>query len=291
MKYKIIDIYSDLHNLVTDNPYLTADDRFNDIMNISEDIDLVISEEFGERELFQRLLKEDSVEFYTYDLTKIMRSVYASFVAHLSKYDSLLTSYNMFKEYDPDADYKEVKTWGEKEKYNTYGQSQQTDVHGAQSESYSYGAQSETTTYGNENVTRNTGQSTDSTTNGATSTTNSVMPSFASTFANSDKVDGASSTDSTTYGARQDSEEKTHGNDTLSKTAHSDSKSVGTYTDTHTNAERNDYQREPETIDTREGYDHRLEQIEKYTEYGKRLELLRTIANDVANQVSYNMYL
>ena len=291
MKYRINDIYNDLNNLVTGNPYLTADDRFNDIMDMSLDIDLIISEEFGEREIFQRLLKEDPTEFYTYDLTKILRSVYASFVAHLGKYTALLTAYELYKEYDPDADYYEKKTWGEKEKYNRYGQAQQTDVHGAQSETYGYGAQSETKTYGNENITRNTGQSTDSTTNGATSTTNSVMPSFASTFANSDKVDGASSTDSTTYGAREDSESKTHGNDTSSRTAYNDTKSANTYTDTHTNAERNDYQREPETIDEREGYNDRLAQIEQYTNYGKRLELVRAIANDVANQVSYNMYL
>ena len=291
MKYRINDIYNDLNNLVTNNPYLVADDRFTDILEMSNDLDLLIAEEFGDRELFQRLLKEDAIEFYTYDLNKILRSVYASFVGHLAKYDSLLSAYSLYKEYDPDADFYEKKTWGEKEKYNRYGQAQQTDVHGAQSETYGYGAQSETKTYGNENITRNTGQSTDSTTNGATSTTNSVMPSFGSSFSNTDKVDGASSIDSTTYGAREDSESKTHGNDTASRTAYNDTKSANTYTDTHTNAERNDYQREPETIDVREGYNDRLDQIEKMTAYAKRLELLRTIANDIANQISYNMYL
>ena len=309
MKYKIINIYDDFKTLIEENTYLLADARFNDLMEFAQDLDLIIAEDFGERELFVKLLKHDDDEIFIYDLPRIYRSIYAMFLANYNKYMSLMSALDLFENYDPDADYFEQKTWGEKEKTNQYGAISKSDVHGARSESDVHGARSEsdvhgaqsvTKTYGNINKTINTGAATDSTTNGARENTNAVVPSFSDSFSNKDKTSQAQAIDSTTYGARSDSEQTTHANDSESKTgftdshtaqAFTDSHTAQAFTDSHTQNARTDKQTETQTIDTKSGYNNRISQIENITNYAKRIDFVRTIAADIANQITYNYYI
>lgn len=256
MKYRISNIYDDGYTLIQGNSLLNNDDRFTDILERAVDLDIIIEEDFGNRELFKTMLKEDNTEIFTYNLTKIYRSIYACFLANMTKYNNILSTLEAVENYNPSNEYQETKTFGEREKINEHG------------------AKNETRTYGTINTTTNTGASTDSTTNGQRQNTSSVSPSFGgSSFTPTGQDTGASSTDSTTYGARSDSEQITHGNDTV---AHA------TYTDTQT---------EPETVDTVEGYKNLLKNIEEKYNVKSRLDFIKLIANDVANQITYNMYL
>lgn len=256
MKYKINNIYDDGYTLIQGNTLLSSDERLADILERAEDLDVIIEEDFGNRELFKTMLKEDNIEVYTYNLPKIYRSIYACFLANMTKYNNILSTLEAVESYNPSSEYQETKTFGEREKINEHG------------------AKNETRTYGTINTTSNTGSSTDSTTNGQRQNTTAVSPSFGgSSFTPTGQDTGASSTDSTTYGARSDSEEITHGNDTV---AHA------TYTDTQT---------EPETVDTVAGYKNLLKNIEEKYNVKTRLDLIKLIADDVANQITYNMYL
>lgn len=256
MKYKISNIYDDGYTLIQGNALLTSDERFADILERAVDLDIIIEEDFGNRELFKSMLKEDNVEVYTYNMSKIYRSIYACFLANMTKYNNILSTLEAVEDYNPSNEYQETKTFGEREKINEHG------------------AKNETRTYGTINTTSNTGSSTDSTTNGQRQETTAVSPSFGgSSFTPTGQDTGASSTDSTTYGARSDSEQITHGNDTV---AHA------TYTDTQT---------EPETVDTVEGYKNLLKNIEEKYNVKSRLDFIKLVADDVANQITYNMYL
>lgn len=256
MKYKICDIYDDGNTLIEDNTLLSNDQRFTDILERAVDLDIIIEENFGNRELFKSMLTEDNTEVYTYNLPKIYRSIYACFLANMTKYDNILSALETVENYNPSNEYQETKTFGQREKINEHG------------------TKNETRTYGTINTTVNTGSSTDSTTNGQRQDTTAVSPSFGgSSFTPTGQDTGASSTDSTTYGARNDSEQITHGNDTI---AHA------TYTDTQT---------EPETVDTVAGYKNLLKNIETKYNVKSRLDFIKLVANDVANQITYNMYL
>ena len=273
MKYRINNIYDDLNTLITDNTLLSSDERLNDLMELAPDLDVIIDTEFGERELFANLLKEDDTEIYTYNLPRIWRSVYACFLGNLSKYNALLSAVDSLKDYDANEDYKETKIFGEREKTNTYG---------ATLETKQFGATQTTKTYGNVVTTTNTGQSTDTTTNGERVDTNAVNPSFSSSFTDTDKATKAQSQDTTQYGARQDTENVTHGNDTIADATH---------TDTRGTSQHVDGQVETESTDIVKGYKNKLDLISKELEIARRLELVKMIANDVVNQVSYNLYL
>ena len=256
MKYKISNIYDDGYTLIQGNSLLNNDDRFADILERAVDLDIIIEEDFGNRELFKSMLKEDNVEVYTYNMSKIYRSIYACFLANMTKYNNILSTLEAVESYNPSNEYHEIKTFGDRVKTNEHG------------------AKSETKTYGTINTTTNLGTSTDSTTNGQRQNTSAVSPSFGgSSFTPTGQDTGASSTDSTTYGARSDSEQTTHGNDTITHNG---------YVDT---------QREPETVDTVEGYKNLLKNIEEKYNVKSRLDLIKLVADDVVNQITYNMYL
>ena len=291
MKYRINDIYDDLNTIITDNPLLLADERLTDLMALKNDLDIIIESEFGTREILSSLLKEDDTETYIYNLNKIYRSVYSCFLANLSKWTALLTTYQQFLEYNPMEDYAETRIWGEKEKTNVIGQQIDTNQHGQKQETKVYGAKSETKTYGNIETQATQGQSTDTTTNGTRVNTTAVNPSFGTDFTDTDKTTGATSTDSTQYGARSDSETTTHGNDTTSHATYTDTDTTGTYTDTNTKGTRTDRQTEPETTDVIKGYKNGLGLIERQFALGRQFDLVKTIATDVVNQISYNLYL
>lgn len=291
MKYKITNIYDDNHTIISDNPLLLADDRLADLMERANDLDIIIEADFGERELLTSMLKEDSAEVYIYNLNKIYKSVYAVFLANLTKYNTILEVLEQLEAYEPTNEYGEEKVFGERVKENEHGAQSTTNTYGTLNKSLVHGAQSTTNTYGNINKTVNTGASTDSTTNGARENTQSVNPSFGNAFSNTGKDSATASTDSTTYGARSDSEQTTRGTDTIAHATYTDQDTTTRGQDTTARATYKDTETQPETIDTITGYKNLLKNISDKYGIVNRIDLIKLIANDVVNQISYAIYL
>lgn len=255
MKYKINDIYDDGVNLITSNTLLLNDSRLSNIMTYKNDLDIIIESDYGTRELFTALLIEDNNEIYTYNINKIYRSIYAVFLANMVKYNNILNTLAELENYNISADYSETRTYGQKDKIITKGE------------------KTETKTYGNTTTTTNLGSSTDSTTNAERITTSAVNPSFSDNFADTQKATGNTATDSTTYGARNDTETIVKNDDTITHSGYTDS------------------QREPETIDVIQGYKNKLDNIKNKYNVVSSMDFIKLVANDVVNQITYNFYL
>ena len=253
MKTTIDSIFDDGLNIFAGNTFLINDDRFADIMANANDLDLILSEEYGARELLRRMIKNDDTHGYIYDMSKINRHVYATMISNLPKYTILLNSLDYVDE----------------EPTNEYGE---TYVKGQNIKTHAYGNRVDTTEYGAIHSSNTTGQSTDSTTNGERITTDAVTSFSSSDFNNTDKTTNSSVIDSTTYGSRTDTSDTTHGADTKRYNAHTD-----TLTD-------------DETTDTKTGYRDLYGNIEKRKRVFDK-SVVGMIANEVVNSITYSMYL
>lgn len=255
MKIQISNIYDDNTTLIYSNPLVSSDERMSNIYLMSNDLDLIIENSYGNRELFKRLLKEDDTEVYTYDLTKVHKAVYACLVENLQKYNMLLDADNTVK--------LSVNPLDQYTKSITYGQKVRTE---------NIASRVDTTTHGDIDTTTNVGQTSETNNIGARDVTNAVTSFSSSDFNNTDKSSSTASIDSTTYGSRQDTEKIQRGNDSLTHGAHQD-----TITDSA-------------QLVTESGTKNTMQQLNEYRRYAD-YNTLKEITNDIVNNISYGLYL
>lgn len=254
MKIQINNIYDDNNTLVATNPLVANEPRLHSVYLLANDLDLIIENSYGCRELLKKCLKEDDTEVYTYNLTKVHKTVYVCLLENIHKYEMLLQA---------DASTDTITPLDQYTKTVSYGQKVRTE---------NMASRVDTTSHGDIDTTTNVGQTSETNNVGARDVTNSVTSFSSSTFNDTDKSVSTASIDSTTYGSRQDTEKIQRGNDTLTHGAHQD-----TITDSaHSVIESG-------TNDSAK----QLTDFRRYAEYNT----LKEISNDIVNAVSYGLYL
>ena len=271
MKITIESIYNDNHNLFTNNVLLNSDDRLTDIADMAGDLDLIVEMSYGNREIFKRYLQEDDTECYIYDLTKIHKSIYATIVENLYKYETLLQSDEVLKDTNPLHQFYEKDIIGERVRENDMASRVDTTSHGTINKTNTYGQLQEQLV---------AGQAVNSLVNGARETTDAVTSFSSSSFENTDKQTTASVTDTETLGTHTDTNTTTRGNDTEQLTHGNDSITHGAHKDTITDTE---------SIDEKMGYNDVTTALEKRRTYVKR-NTINEIISDVINGITYGLY-
>lgn len=271
MKTTIDSIYNDGQTLFSNNALLNNDERLTDIVVMSQDLDLISEMSYGARELFVRFLNDDNTDVYKYNLSKIHKSIYATVVENMVKYQTMLNNDEMIIDNDPTKQFYEKSIIGERVRENDIASRVDTTTHGTINT---------TSSYGDINVENVTGQSQNTTQNGARENTNATTSFSTDTFKSTDKVSSASTTDTQTFGSHTDTSETTHGNDTEQITRGNDSLTHGAHKDVITDTE---------SIDEKFGYTDAIGQLEKRRNYVNR-STLKEIVNDCINGISYGLY-
>ena len=308
MKIQINNIYNDNHNLFTNNTLLNSDERLTDIVALSGDLDLITEMTYGEREIFKRYLKEDDDECYVYDLPKIHKSIYATIVENLLKYQLMLQADESLQDINPLDQFYEKKIIGERERTLDNASRVDTTVHGNVNNTKTFGDVGETTVHGTINGTTTYGQKTEQNVvgqaintvqNGARENTSAVTSFSSSTFENTDRTSQAQATDTQTLGshtdtlttshATPDTEQITQGNDTVTTTHGNDTEQITRGNDTLTHGAHIDTITDTESVDERMGYNDAVKTLEQRRNYVKR-NTLNEIISDVINGVTYGIY-
>ena len=277
MKITINSIYEDNHNLFKNNSLIIGDNRMSDIALLSDDLDLIVEMTYGDREIYKRFLTADDDECYVYNLSKIQKSVYATLVENLLKYNTLLECDEEFADANPLHQFFKHSDIGERERQNDFASRVDTTTHGNVNNTRTFGDIGETTVHGNINNTRtfgdlgettvhgtinntNTygqvteqnvvGQAINTMQNGARETTNGVTSFSSDTFKNTEKQTNALTTDTQTMGshtdtlttshATPDTSQTTQGNDTVTTTHGNDTEQITQGNDTVTTTHGND---------------------------------------------------
>ena len=308
MKITIDSIYNDNNNLFTNNALINADTLLTDIAELSNDLDLIVEMTYGEREIFKRYIKEDNTECYVYDLPKIHKSVYATIIENLLKYNTMLQADEEFNDVNPLHQFYEKKIIGERVHYDDIASRVDTTTHGTINTTKGYGDVGETTVHGTINGTTTYGQVTEQNVmgqaintvqNGARETTNGVTSFSSDTFKNTEKQTNATVTDTQTMGshtdtlttshATPDTEQITQGNDTVTTTHGNDTEQITHGNDSVTHGAHKDTITDTESTDERMGYNDLTGALEKRRNYVRR-NTLNEIINDVLNSVTYGVY-
>lgn len=272
MKITIDSIYKDNNNLFTNNALITADERLTDIVELSNDLDLIVEMTYGNREIFKRYLTDDDTEVFIYDLSSIHKSVYATLIENQLKYKLMLESDEQIQDVNPLHQFFEHKTIGERERTNDIKSRVDTTTHGNINNTTTYGQMTE------QNV---VGQAINSTQLGAREQTGAVTSFSSSTFENTDKTTQAQTTDQQTLGSHTDTLTTSH--------ATPDTEQITRGDDTLTHGAHKDIITDSESVDEKYGYNDVNKVLEERRRYANR-NTLNEIISDVINGITYGVY-
>ena len=308
MKIMINNIYNDNHNLFANNSLINSDERLNSITEFSDDLDLIIEMTYGDREIFKRYLVEDDTECYVYNLSKIHKSVYATLVENLFKYNTLIQADEEFADANPLHQFFKHSDIGERERQNNMASRVDTTTHDNVNNTRTFGDIGETTVHGTINNTNTYGQVTEQNVvgqaintmqNGARETTNGVTSFSSDTFKNTEKQTNATTTDTQTMGshtdtlttshATPDTSQTTQGNDTVTTTHGNDTEQITRGNDSITHGAHLDKITDTASEDEIYGYNNLTQALNERREYVKR-NLLNEITRDVINGITYGVY-
>lgn len=292
MKIRVNNIYADNHNLFASNTYLENDERLSEIYALANDLDLISEMDFDSREIVDRFLKPDNTEFRVYDLTKIHRAIYSCIIQNMVKYTALFKSDELLNDTEDifKLEYGETIVHGENIKTFDYASRVDTTTHGNVANTKQYGATSKTNSYGDVDTTDDIGATGESTTNGARTNTSAVTTFDSDTFYDTDKVSSASVTDSTTLNAQHNTSKVERANDTESTQSHTDTENITHGDDSLTHGAHKDTVTDDETTDIKTGYRDLMGNIDRVRRiYSK--SVLKEIVNDCINHFTYSCYL
>lgn len=289
MKIRIEDIYNDNQTLFTNNNLINSDERLNDITDLNADLDLIIEMSFGNREIFKRFLSEDDTEIYKYNLSKIQKSIYATLVENLLKYETMLKADEEFDDIDPSKQFFEHDVIGERVRENDIKSRVDTTTHGNVNTTKTFGDVAETNTHGTINTSMVTGQAVNTMQNGQRVSTDAVTSFSNSTFKDTDKSTVSQTTDTQTLGTHTDTEQITQGNDGTTTTHGNDTEQITRGQDSVNYGAHKDVITDTESVDEKWGFNDLVGNLESRRRYVNR-NTLNEIINDVLNSFTYGLY-